>query len=54
MKQIGYVFNTKHGNEIFVIGNKTYIIAKRPTDRIGENGNFAEKILLEIKKNKSK
>ena len=50
MKKIGLVYKTKKGNELFEINGKLYIIVKRPSDEIGQNGNYSEKEVLEIKR----
>ena len=48
MKKIAYVYKTKKGNDIFKIGNDTYVIINRDKTEIGGQGNYAEKVLLKI------
>ena len=47
-KKVAFVNLSKKGNEFFKIGKKTYVVMDRPKDEIGNNGNFATKILIEI------
>lgn len=52
-KKVAYVYESKKGNLVFNIGDKTYIIIDRNPQEIGQNDkgkiSYAKKILLESK-----
>lgn len=50
MKKICYIYKSKNDNLYFTIGKKTYVILDRDKTEIGNQGNFATKVLFIVDK----
>ena len=48
MKKICYIYTSKNNNLYFRIGKHTYVVVDRDKSEIGNQNNYATKILFEV------